>query len=175
MRRDERQFEREGGAGAGPFTVRGQGTAHFLGGESAAVQTEAVTIFLGGKAVREDARQIVWRDADAVVFDDDGNAFVVVHADGDFNALVSAGGGVDGVFRVTDQVHENLENLVFIDRDEGHFLVIAGDDNAVTGKSGGIHLQGVFHEALDGERFDDAGNARVILLHRDNFLNQTAG
>ena len=41
------QFEGEGGAFARPVAMDGQGAAHFLGGQGAAVQAEAVAVFGG--------------------------------------------------------------------------------------------------------------------------------
>ena len=65
----EREFEGESGAFAQALALGAKGAAHFPGGQRAAVKAEAVTVFAGGEAVREDVRQAPRIDSRAGVGD----------------------------------------------------------------------------------------------------------
>src|SRR5688572_13794323 len=118
-----RQFKSKGGTFACPVALDIQGAAHFLGGQRAAVQAETVSAFLGGEAVREDAHEVLRRNANSVVNDDDPNAlWAIGHAHGQF--LVRSSGFVAGVLRIANQVHEDLQDLVLLHRDGGNRFIL---------------------------------------------------
>ena len=94
-----------------PRALHLQGAAHFLGGEGAAMQTETMTVLLGGETVVENPRKIFGRDANAIV--DDGQLDAVVGLlDAHGQLFIRTTGVVAGVFGVTDQIDENLEHFV---------------------------------------------------------------
>ena len=87
------------------------------------MQPKSVPIPLGGKAVREDAGQVIRIDADAAVFQAQFDLVQFVHANGNGNALVPPGRGVNGVLGVADQVHQDLQHLVLVHRNHQHLHV----------------------------------------------------
>ena len=69
------------------------------------------------------------------------------------------------------EIDENLQDFVFVSRGLGHGGVLAHDLNPMAGEAGRVELQGIIHQVGDGHVFEDAGNAGVILLHGDDFLD----
>ena len=78
---------------------------------------------------------------------------------------------VCGIFRIANQIHENLEDLRFFREDLGSRLKIPDNVDGVSGQSAEIHSQGVFHERRSIQRLDDADHRGVGLLHRDDLFD----
>ena len=81
------------------------------------MQTESVAVGFGGKAVIEDAGEIFFGNAGAVVVDFDADpvaiALVETHcADGDYGIFRAT--GEDGVLGVAEEVDEDLEEGVLV-------------------------------------------------------------
>ena len=108
----------EDGASAGAFARAREGPAHLGRQVGGAVQADAVPVWVGGEARREDAREVLGRDPDAVVanahaepllaFDDGARQL-------DPDAAAAAPGRNDGPLRVRDQVREDLKGAVGVD------------------------------------------------------------
>ena len=67
MRRDERQFQGEGGPPAQTVTLSLQSASQLFGRERAAVQSKAVAVPACREALVEDRDQVLGWDADPVV------------------------------------------------------------------------------------------------------------
>src|SRR5947207_1724754 len=81
---------------------------------------ESVTVLLCGKAVREDAREVLDRDAHAVVDHLEPQAPLAIRLDEggcERHHARPRRPGFDGVLGVTDQVDQDLDHLVFIERE----------------------------------------------------------
>ena len=124
------QVEREGGALAGARAGDGEGAAHLLGGEGAAMQAEAVAIFLGGEAVGENAGEVFRRDANAVVAHRDAKTVgSVSDADGEcFFARLNLGAGLLGI---ADEVDEDGDDFVAFEGDDAGRVKILDDLDVV--------------------------------------------
>ncbi len=134
------------------------------------MQSETVAVFARGEAVIEDALEVLRRDADAGI--DDGDQHRAIgrpHADG--HALLGAPGLVAGVFGVADHVHQDLQHLVLVDRDQRHLLEVAHQRDAMTAEGPLVHPQAVLDQRADVDHVGHAAAARVALLHRDDFLD----
>src|SRR5438270_12374050 len=65
VRRFGRQIERESSALAFAFAVRAEHATHPFGCQRAAMQAEAMPVWLGRETLRKDAREVFWLNADA--------------------------------------------------------------------------------------------------------------
>jgi len=143
-------------------------SAQLLGGQQAAVQAETMAGGPRGETVGEDFGEIFRRDARAIV--NHGNAYPVIavaHAEGDatFFAVraIFAVRSIAGIFGVADQVHQDLQDFVFLHGDLRELrLVFANDLDRLTRQRPEIHQQGVFHQAGDADGFGHAGKPGVI-------------
>src|SRR5208282_1115655 len=113
------QFQSELGAFAGTVTARAQASVHLLGRVCAAVQSEPVTVFLGGKSVVEDFCHVLWWDADPVVADDNFDAVRSRRSDADDHAFLVFANVLHGMLGIAEEVDENLQKLMAIDANLG--------------------------------------------------------
>ncbi len=92
--------------------MNGQIPAEFHGCQRTAVQTKAVAVLAGAESVRENARQIVRDNSDAIINHADLDAFgrraFYLHE----HLFVRAAAFIAGVLGVGEQVDEDLQNLV---------------------------------------------------------------
>src|SRR5579871_158179 len=164
------QLEHEACAVAEPFARGAQAAAELLRGDRPAVQAEAMPGLARRKAMVEQPRHVVGRDADAVVDDRDA------HAAWDLlgpqrQQLVLPAGLVAGVLRVAHEVDEDLQHLVLVDGDRCDFGELAAQRHAVARERAGVQAQAVLDEIGDIDRFGDAAELGVALLHRDRLLD----
>ena len=149
----------------------GEGAFHFPRGVGGGVQAEAVAVLAGGETVGENAGEVFGRNADAVVLHGEEHAAGRAALDPERDGLVGAPAIVRGVFGVADQVDENLEDLAFLAEDGGNGMELADDAHGVADEGAGVHAEGILHQLLGAERFDDADHGGVGLLHRDDLLD----
>ena len=164
------QFERERGSFARSVALRGQSASEFFGRQGAAVQTEAVTVFSGGKAMVEDAGQVLGRNAHTIIdYRDPDVVLGVVHPHD--HLFVIAPGFIAGVLGVTDQVDEDLQNFVFIRAERGRRTIFPDHPDIVTSKAARVHAQRIFDQLRNLDSLDGAGNLGVALLHGDDIID----
>ncbi len=124
----------------------------------------------GGKTMIENAEQVFGWDTDAIIDDRDFDpATGVGEADG--KELVRAGRGVAGLFGVAQEVNEDLEDFMFLDKHRGQDLELPNETDVVAVQGIAAHAQAVFNEGGEVQEFRDAGGDGVALLHRDNLLD----
>src|SRR5947209_194346 len=106
------EFESKGGALPWAMAVDTQRAVHLFGGQRSAMQAETVAMFLGRKAMAKNAGEVFRRDANPVVTDLDSDGTLRGAAHMDFEPFFCGGLFVHGVFRIAQQVHKNLQDLV---------------------------------------------------------------
>ena len=165
--RFKRQLQREARSEILTRALGHERAAEFFRRQRTIVQTEAVAGLSCGETVREDTREVLWRNTDAIVDDGDGQPISCLsQSQGDlFVGPLRVIAGMNGV---ADQVDENLEHFVSVDRDRGTSFELAHNRRAVTFHRGRIDPQRVFHQFDRGQCFHDTRHARIVLLHRDD-------
>src|SRR5262249_41063301 len=122
---DARQAEHESCSVSGPVAVRTQVSAELLREDGARVEPEAVAVLLRRESEREQPAQYVGRDADARVLDVDRDRFLVLPPQAHRELPARRAAGLERVTRVAEQVAEDLDQLVSVERDGGEWLVFA--------------------------------------------------
>jgi hypothetical protein len=141
---EEGQFKDKRSAFAGPFALADQGAAQFFGGEGAAMESEAMTAGAGGESVVEDAGEVFQRDTNAIINDGDPNPFSGF-GQLNFQLFVFVAGIVTGIFGIANQIHEDLQDLVFFQNNGRELAKVTNDFDLVPDEGAGIHAQGIFH------------------------------
>src|SRR5580700_4775714 len=94
-------------------------TVHLPGGKRSAMQTEPMTVLLGGESVAKNTREVFFRDADSVVLHSDDYVLGgLTHMD--FKTFFLGCLFVERIFGVPQKVDENLQYLVAINYRRGH-------------------------------------------------------
>ena len=130
-----------------------------------------MTAFTGRKPVRENPGQVLRRNADAIVGDDNVDKTLVQGGNGDDEFLVDALNVVQSIFGVANQIDKNLQHLMPVDADRRHCRKTPLDLDAVALKRADVHGNGVLYQPIGLEIFKNAANLGVVLLHRNYFLN----
>ncbi len=166
-----RHGKSEGGALAGPVAVDGERAAEFFGGQGAAVQAETMAVPASREAMGKDAGQMLGTNADAIVDDLDGDRFLLRRKDADGQTFVMPFGSAEGVLGVANEVDEDLEDPVLVQRDRWHRSDLGFETNLVTIERGGIDLNGVLDELTNLDRLLNARDLRVALLHGNDLID----
>src|SRR5262245_30875793 len=103
----QRDVQEERGAATGTLARRVELRAHLRGRVGRDVQAEAVAVLLGREAVVEDARQVLARDADAVVAHLDARRALVGPREAQRQAPLARGALGQGLAGVLDQVDQD--------------------------------------------------------------------
>ena len=83
-------------------------TAHVLGRQDRTVQPKPVSAFAGGKALREDLRHVLRRDADAIVAYLDHQSVLPVAAQPHGDLRLRPAAGLAGLAGVFEQIKQDL-------------------------------------------------------------------
>ncbi len=118
----------------------------------------------------ENSRHVLRQYADSVVGDRDLHAVRPLR-DANVHMLVRAFGRFARVFRVPQEVHQDLQDLVLFDHDLRHFLKIALDAHPVAIERTHVHAQCIVDEARNGEPLRHPDQLRIALLHRHDLLD----
>src|SRR5262245_21062868 len=148
--------------------------AQLLGGERRRVQAVAVALGLGREAGAEDPQQRLGGDAAAGVLDGELDpAGVELRGDGDPARAGCARPGVRGdrVARVGEQVDQDLEDPVAIERDRAVVLDPAHELEAVAIGIGAAQADRLLDQRAEFDLLPDAPAARVAVLHRDHAVD----
>src|ERR1019366_8523306 len=109
---------------SGPGTFRAQCAAAVVRRERAAMQTDPMAGFWGGKAVAEELAHFLGRYAHAVI--DHRNAHSAFgRFDAQGNELVRPSRLVTCILRVAHEIYQYLQYLVFVDGDGGYLAELA--------------------------------------------------
>src|SRR3982074_3479039 len=141
LRRLERQIERKRRTVTAARAFRAQTAAHFTRGQGAAMQSETMTVFLGGESMVEDLRHVFRLDADSIVADRDPDSVGAIR-DAHDHLLVLPARRFAGIFGVAQKIYQNLQDFVFLDDDFRYVLEFALQAPAMPGKASAIHAQG---------------------------------
>src|SRR3989454_8051742 len=95
-------------------------SAHFVGRQGTAVEAKTVAVFTRREAVFENPRQVFWRDPDAVVAHFNPNPFVTISRQAHGDLLVRSIQLAARGFGVANEIHQDLQDLVLIDKDAGY-------------------------------------------------------
>src|ERR1700677_1914231 len=169
--RGGREFQDEGGALAGAVAETAEGAAQLPGGDGAAVQAKAVAVGAGGEAVFEDAGQVFGWNADTIVRDGNLDEAILSRAGAEDHFFVGVAAFVAAIFGVSNEIDEDLEDLVFVNKNRGGGGVLADDVDLVAFDGAGVEAEGVLDQFLGGKGFLRAGNPGVGLLHGDDLLD----
>ena len=113
-----RQFEGKNRAQPRAIAMCRERSSQFLGGQGAAMQTEAMAILSGGKPMIENPGEILRRDANAVINHCDPNSALFASRAQDHLFVVPAR-IITRIFGVAHQVNENLEGFVLVSANGG--------------------------------------------------------
>src|SRR5262249_41242050 len=117
-----------------------------------------------------DPVEIFLRNSNSVIGDVDLNAVAPVF-DANGQMLFRPAGIGAGLFGVTDEIDENLQNLVFFDQDLGRIPEIFDHADVVPRETTGMHAKSVLDEFGHGKDFLYARDFGVALLHRDDVFD----
>src|SRR5262245_36165727 len=162
-----RDSQDEGGALAEARARALERAAQLLGGERRGVQAVPVAPGFGGEAGAEDPLQRLGRDAASGVLDGELEpAGVELRGDRDpARARASVRG--DRVARVGEQVHQDLQDPVAIERERAGAPDPAHQLEAVALGIGAAQADRLVDQRADVDLFLDSAGPRVAVLHRD--------
>ena len=124
-----------------------------------------------GKTMRENPRQVLRRDSDAVVFHRNSDPVRVLAPHLHLDVSIGLAAVLAGVLCVVENVDEDLEDLVPVDDNGRHGIEMPGDLDRVAQVSCGVHFESAIHEIGGRHAFQDAGHFGVALLHGDDFFD----
>ena len=99
------KLESKGGAVANPGTGDRERPAHCPRGQRAAMQAKSMSLLSCGKTMCEDAREILLRNPDAVIGDDDVRVAFVYGKNGNGNAFIGPFYFIKCLLRVPKEVN----------------------------------------------------------------------
>src|SRR5437773_6588562 len=164
LRRFQGKVEKKSCPAARTGTLRAQHTANFLGRECSAVQPEAVTGLLGGKAVSEDTIHVLGGDPAAVVGDHDPHARGA-SLDAYRDAPLLLAHALAGVLGIAQQVDQYLQHLVLVDGDLPHLGKLAHHLDGMTLEGAGVDAHALLDQAPDVDDLSHAAELCIPLLH----------
>src|ERR1041385_7825455 len=144
-----RQLEDESSARSRTGALRRKCAAHFLGGQGAAVQTEAVTVTFCCEAMREDSHDVLRSNASTVVLNAHADAIAAERFNSEHEPPFFASLFLHRVFGVPHKIDKDLQDFVFIDCDERYFGVFANHLNAMPLERSRINLKGILGQLRD--------------------------
>src|ERR1700683_2283106 len=149
LRGRQRQGQCEGGTHARPGAFRLQGPTEFPGCQRTAVQPEAMSVPASRETMIEYPRQVLLQNPDAGV--DDGDMYCLLRASHAHRYPLFAGGPslIACMSSVADQIDQNLQRLVLVDRHLRHILVVANERDAVAAESRIIHAKAILDQGAD--------------------------
>src|ERR1700685_1639496 len=131
LRGRQRQGQREGRTHARPGAFRLQGSTEFPGCQCAAVQPETMSVPASRETMIEYPRHVLLQNPDAGI--DDGDLHCLLRASHAHRYPLFAGSPslIAGMPGVADQIDQNLQHLVLVNRHLWHILVVANERDAV--------------------------------------------
>ena len=126
-----RQDQREGCPLADAVAVRSQFAAELAGQQGAVVQAETVAVLPGREPVAEDPRQIVRRDACAVVDNLDFDAIAIRPPDANGHCPGRVFTRPQRLLGILDKVHQDLQDVSSVGCDLRGLLIIGDQLDAV--------------------------------------------
>ena len=123
------------------------------------------------KSMRENPRQIFRRNPHAVVGNFNPHAAVSRPFDPNGHLLPGQPALIARIFRIAQDVHQDLQQLVLVHGQGIHRLVFPQHFYAMPRKGARVHRDAILHHLGRGNLLMHTGNAGVVLLHGHNFID----